>query len=118
MVQKNNGSGASRGLTRRLVNAALRRGLETAVVATAETAVGATTKSFTQNFEITLPTTVYVRASMADVIVYYGPDNRVEIEASLRASFGWELVAEQDEAGVYIVAKRKLLVGTLSSAQF
>src|SRR5579859_802887 len=103
---------------RRLLNAALRRGVETAVLVTADTAASATTKTLIQSFEVSLPTTVYVRASMSEVTLRYKPGNRVEVSANLRASFGWELVAEQDDAGVYIVAKRKPLVGQLSSANF
>jgi hypothetical protein len=103
---------------RKMMNVVLRRGLETAVQATAETAAAATSKSFMQVFEVTLPTTVYVRASQCEVTVRREPGNRVELSASLRASFGWELVAEHDSAGVYIVAKRKRLVGTLSTARF
>jgi hypothetical protein len=99
---------------RRWLNSALRRGVETAVQATAETAATATTKSFVQIFTVNLPTTVYV----SEVTVRYQPGTRVELSANLRASFGWELAAEQDEVGVYIVAKRKPLVGTLSSANF
>jgi hypothetical protein len=103
---------------RRLLNAALRHGMETAVQATAETAAVATTRTFTQIFEVTLPTTVYVRASMSEVTLRYRSGTRVELSANLRASFGWELAAEQDEYGVYIVAKRKLVMGSLSSADF
>ncbi len=103
---------------KRLINAALRRGVETAVQVTAESAAVATTKTFVQVFEVKLPTTVYVRASMSEVTLRYRPGTRVELSANLRASFGWELAAEQDDAGVYIVAKRKLLVGGLSSANF
>lgn len=105
-------------MLRRFVNAALRRGVQTAVIVTADTAASATTKTFIQSFEVNLPTTVYVRASMSEITLRYRPGNRVEVAADLRASFGWELMAEQDDAGVYIVAKRKPLVGQLSSANF
>jgi hypothetical protein len=99
-------------------NAILRRGVETAIHVGAETAAIATTKSFVQVFEVRLPTTIYVRATQSEVTVIHRPGNKVELSANLRASFGWELVAEQDDAGIYIVAKRKLVVGTLSSADF
>jgi hypothetical protein len=103
---------------KRLMNAALRRGVKTAMQVTAETAAVATTRTFIQVFEVKLPTTVYVRASMSEVTLRYRPGTRVELSANLRASFGWELAAEQDDSGVYIVAKRKPLVGSLSSANF
>jgi hypothetical protein len=102
---------------RRVLNLFLRRGLETAVQVTAESATSATSRSFVQVFEVALPTTVYVRASQCDITVLRVPGRRVELSASLRASFGWELAAEQDEAGVYIVARRKRVVGAISSAR-
>src|SRR4051795_7830380 len=105
-------------MMRRVVNVALKRGLETAAVATVETATAAATKSFVQVFEVTLPTTVYVRASQCEVVIRRQAQSCVELSANLRASFGWELVAEQDEAGVYIVARRKPVVGKLSTARF
>ncbi len=103
---------------RRVRNALLRRGVETALQVGAETAAVATTKNFVQYFEVKLPATVYVRASQSEVTVIHRPGTRVELSANLRASFGWELVAEQDDAGIYIVAKRKPVVGKLSSANF
>jgi hypothetical protein len=105
-------------MIRRIMNTILRHGFHTAVRATTETAVTAASRSFVQVFEIKLPTTVYVRASQSDVTVRREPGNRVELSANLRASFGWELAAEQDDAGVYIVAKRKPIVGAISTARF
>ncbi len=102
----------------RVTNALLKRGLETAVQVTAETAVSTSTKSFVQAFEVTLPTTVYIRASNVEVTVCREPGRHVELSANLRGSFGWELAAEQDSAGVYIVARRKRVVGALSSGRF
>ncbi len=95
----------------------LRRGLESAVKSTAETAATVTTKSFTQLFEVTLPTTVYVRASQCHVTIYYKAGNEVKLTADLRAAFGWEVATEHDEAGVYVAARRKLVVGQLSTAR-
>lgn len=106
----------------RLVTALLRRSVEEALETGATTAVSAaadaTSKQFRQTFEVKLPTTIYVRASHSAVTVRYGPPDRVEVAAMLRVAFGWELVTEQDEAGLYIVAKRKPMVGRLSAAAF
>ena len=96
----------------------IRRGLETAVQVTTESATSAATRSFQHVFEVVLPTTVYVRASQCEIDVLRAPGNHVELTANLRASFGWDLVAEQDDAGVYIAAKRKPVVGAMSSAHF
>lgn len=96
----------------------MRRSLETAASLGAEAAAAATSKSFIQRFEVKPPLTVFVRGSSVEVRIIYQPGVVVELNASLRASFGWEFATEQDAAGVYIVAKRKLLVGALSSAVF
>jgi hypothetical protein len=84
----------------------------------AENAVNATTKSYFRIFEVTLPTTVYIRGSQINITVRRKVGTQVQFSASLRAAFGWSLAAEQDDAGVYIVAKRKLLLGSMSSASF
>jgi hypothetical protein len=101
-----------------LSNLVLRRGLETAAQVGLDAAATATGKSFIQRFNVKPPVTVFVRGSNVAVRVIHQAGNIVELNASLRASFGWEFATEQDEAGVYIVAKRKPLVGTLSSASF
>jgi hypothetical protein len=103
---------------KRVRNILLQRGFETAVGVGAEAAAQATTKTFVQVFEIALPATVYVRASQVDVSVVYVPGTKVELSANLRASFGWDFVTEQDANGIYIVAKRKPIVGTVSTAKF
>src|SRR5215831_12648948 len=105
-------------MLKRFGDTLLRRGVETAVHATAETAAATTTKEFRQLFTVAMPVTVYVRASHCEVTIYRHPGNSVELLATLRASFGWEFVAEQDEVGVYIVARRKPVVGALSYARF
>jgi hypothetical protein len=99
-----------------VLNTLVRRGVETALQATAEVAATATARAFRQVFPVGLPTTVYVRASQCEVKIQHQPGNHVELVASLQASFGWEFVAEQDDAGVYIVARRKPVVGALSRA--
>jgi hypothetical protein len=103
---------------KRIRNVLLRRSLESAVQATAEAAATVTAKTFRQVFNVQAPITVYVRASYSDVTLRKRPGNQVELLANLQASFGWEFVAEQDEAGVYIVARRKPVVGALSQASF
>ncbi len=103
---------------RQVRNALVRRGLETAVQATTDAAATATAKAFRQVFTVNFPTTVYVRASHSYVTVRKQAGNQVVVDANLQASFGWEFVTEQDAAGVYIVARRKPVVGALSAARF
>ena len=102
----------------RVLRSALRRGVEEAVNATAESAVTATTRAFNQVFVVTLPVTVYVKASYCEVTVLHQSGTQVEVAANLRAAFGWDLLSTQDEFGVYIIAKRKLVVGAFSTGHF
>jgi hypothetical protein len=99
-------------------DAIFRRGLSTAIQIGTDAATTATSKSFTQVFEITLPATIVVRGSNVTVNIQYHALRRVILDSSLRAFFGWEFVTDQDESGIYIVAKREPLVGALSSASF
>ncbi len=99
---------------RRLRGALLRRSLESAL----SVGAAATAKSFRQVFTVQPPITVYVRASHAEVTIVHGAPHNVSLEADLHASFGWEFATDQDEAGVYIVARRKPIVGALSWAKF
>lgn len=109
---------------RRFLGFLLRRGLRTALDTTAAAASQATSESFRQIFNVQLPCTVYVRAAHCAVDVRRQPPvrererERVELNATLRAAFGWEFSTDQDEAGVYIVAKRKPVVGALANARF
>ncbi|MBN1966515.1 MAG: hypothetical protein JW910_17825 [Anaerolineae bacterium] len=68
-------------------------------------------------YEVTGPTTVYVRAGHSRVTVRRTTDRRVQVEADLRQAFGWQWTTERDEAGIYVVLKRKPLVGSLSTAE-
>lgn len=85
--------------------------VESAVGAAVEAAPRGGQRSFTQIFAVTCPVTVYVRGSHCAVSVRRHDAPRVELEANLARAFGVELTAEQDEAGIYIVARRKPVVG-------
>lgn len=67
-------------------------------------------------FRVNEPTTVYIRAEQTEVRVTRWNVAQVEITLQLQASFGWRTAAEQDDAGVYVVAKRRPLLGMASSA--
>ena len=67
-------------------------------------------------YEVGGPVTVYVRADHARVTVRRALEPRVQIVGELRQAFGWEWVTERDEAGIYVVLKRRPLVGALASA--
>lgn len=67
-------------------------------------------------YEVHGPTTVYVRASFSRVTVVRILEPRVQIECELRQAFGWEWAVERDDAGIYVVLKRRPVVGKLSTA--
>jgi hypothetical protein len=103
---------------RAAVDTALRRGRQSAVD-TALSAVPTTSpRSHVQVFNVKSPVTVYVRASHCRITICRHADSRVVLEANLYRAFGVELTAEQDDAGVYIVAKRKAVVGRITRADF
>ncbi|GAB4547610.1 MAG: hypothetical protein OHK0023_09270 [Anaerolineae bacterium] len=103
---------------RRIRENLLRRGVQTLLSSGAQLAATATARQFEQVFQVTFPVTVSVRASHARVTVHRTRSSQVLLQADLGASFGWEFISDQDEFGVYIVAKRKPLVGALSWASF
>jgi hypothetical protein len=72
----------------------------------------------TWQFAVNKAMTFYLRAENASVHITRWPRPMIEVNARLQASFGWRIVTEQDEAGVYMVAKRRTVVGGLSSATF
>mgnify|MGYP006883605380 FL=1 len=103
------------------LNALMRHGgrsvVESAVGAAVEAVPRGGQRSFTQVFAVSRPVTVYVRGSHCAVSVRQHDAPRVELEANLARSFGVELTAEQDEAGIYIVARRKPVVGTVARTE-
>jgi hypothetical protein len=102
----------------------LRLGSRRDVVSAISTATNAVTntvdrpQSHTQIFNVKPPITVYVRGSNCRVTVQRSTDPKVILRTDMRRSFGLELAAEQDDAGIYIVAKQKRVVGALSRADF
>lgn len=89
---------------------AIQSALESAVEVVPHTAP----RSHTQIFNVKPPVTVYMRASHCRVFVRCADTPKVILEANLYRAFGVELATEQDEAGVYIVARRKPVVGSVS----
>jgi hypothetical protein len=104
------------------IDAALRFGrrsaVDTALGVAAEAVPVTSPRSLTQVFNVKPPITVYVRASHCRVTVRRAAAPRVTLEANLYRAFGVDLAAEQDDAGVYIVAKRKPVMGTVSRTDF
>lgn len=69
-------------------------------------------------FAVHPPITFFLHAETASVEVARWNKPLVEIDCELQASFGWKLHAEQDEAGVYVVARRRPVLGELARAHF
>lgn len=75
-------------------------------------------QSQTFHFGVSQPITFYLRAEHAEVRVTRWTQPKIEVAVQLQAAFGWRMETDQDEAGVYMVAKRRTLVGGFSSATF
>lgn len=69
-------------------------------------------------WDVTLPNTLFLRAEQSDIRLGLHDQQQIFATVELRAGFGWQLTTEQDSAGVYIVAKRKPLVGSIGRAKF
>ncbi len=69
-------------------------------------------------FQVTPPLTFYLHTEAASVRVLRWSLPAIDIRAELQAGFGWRVQTDQDEAGVYLVAKRRPVVGSLARAQF
>ncbi len=113
-------------IIRGLLRLGLRYGGKSAASTAASTALGAavgvlpktTQRSHTQVFNVRSPITIYVRATNCRVSICRQPGTKVILHANMYRAFGLELASEQDEAGVYIVARQKRVVGKLSRADF
>jgi hypothetical protein len=107
---------------RTVLDSAIRLGSRTALDTALNTAADiipiTDTHTYMQVFSVTKPLTVYVRASHCRVTICRKASDRVILQAQMYRSFGLEFATEQDDVGVYIVAKRKPVVGTLSRAEF
>lgn len=64
--------------------------------------------------------TVYLHVEQAEVRVFRHDQPEVALTVLLQAPFAWRLAAEQDDAGVYVVVRRrpvvKAAVGALAGA--
>lgn len=70
------------------------------------------------NWEVAARTTFFLQAEYADIRLATHERHAVLARLKLQAGFGWQLVTDQDEAGVYIIAKRKPVIGSIGRARF
>lgn len=76
-------------------------------------------RSKTYTFPITQSTTTFfLQTEHTAIHIRRWSRPLIEVTVKLRAPFGWRVVTDQDEAGVYIAAKRRMVVGSLSRAIF
>lgn len=72
----------------------------------------------TYHFAIQSPTTFYLAADNATVQIIRWARPLIEVSTQLQGAFGWRVAAEQDDAGVYMAARRRGVIGGLSTARF
>ncbi len=77
-----------------------------------------TVESKNYQWEVTPPITFFLQAEQADVKLTRHDKPQVLARVELQAGFGWQMIAEQDEAGVYLIAKRKPLIGSIGRGKF
>lgn len=77
-----------------------------------------TQQSKTYHFKVAPPITFYLQTEHAEIRVSRWLQPEIEVTVKLIASFGWRVAAEQDEAGVYVAAKRLPVIGAMGSASF
>lgn len=75
-------------------------------------------RSHTHVFPVSEPVTVFVRGSRCRVAIQYHELDQVELHAQFYYAFGLQFVVEQDDAGIYVVAKRRRILGAFSRAEF
>jgi len=70
------------------------------------------------NWKVAAGTTFFLQAEYADIHLAAHERPEVVAKVELQAGFGWQLATDQDEAGVYMIARRKTLIGSIGRAKF
>ncbi len=70
------------------------------------------------NWDIAGGATFYLEAEHADIRLARQDSQAISAKIELVAGFGWQLATDADEAGVYIIARRKPLVGSIGRCKF
>ncbi len=69
-------------------------------------------------WEVEPPNTFFLNAEHADIHLKPHDEARILTSIELRGSFAWQVATDQDEAGVYIIARRKAIVGSIGRGRF
>lgn len=77
-------------------------------------------KSHTYHFNVQpdFPLTFYLQTEKAEVRIFRWDKPQIELTIKLQMPFGWRVATEQDAAGVYVAARRKPVVGRMSTGIF
>jgi len=75
-------------------------------------------ESKTYQWDVTPPMTFFLHVEHADVTLKRHDIDIIKATTEIQAGFGWQVVTDQDDVGVYIVGKRKPLIGTIGRAKF
>ncbi|MCY4145409.1 MAG: hypothetical protein OXE95_03445 [Chloroflexi bacterium] len=69
-------------------------------------------------WDVQPPNTFFLHAEHADIHLKPHDQARAVATIELRGGFVWQVATEQDAAGVYIIARRKRLVGNVGLGRF
>lgn len=62
--------------------------------------------------------TFFLEAQYADIRLVTHDRHEILAKVELQVGFGWQMATDQDEAGVYIIVRRKPLIGSISRSRF
>lgn len=60
------------------------------------------------------PNTFFLQAEHCDISLAWHDEAQVIARLDLQAGFGWQWTSDQDESGVYLIARRKALIGGIA----
>ncbi len=69
-------------------------------------------------FQVEGAVTLYLQAQQSAVRLSRHDEPQITVQVQLQPAFGWRIATDQDENGVYVVAARRPLIGSLASALF
>ena len=77
-----------------------------------------TRETTTYRWEVEPPNTFYIDAEYADISLSRQESAEILATVKLQAAFSWQIATQQDKAGVYMVARRKPLIGSIGRGSF
>lgn len=65
-------------------------------------------------FLVQPPVTFYCHAEAVDLVIKHHTQPEITLKAEFQLKMSWRIQTDQDHAGVYVVAKRLPLIGTMA----